>query len=103
MDWKQFFASVIGSIAWPAVVAVFLYLLRSQLSGLAERLIQFVLFGSDQDIVRDAKYAKVVAQGFRHDGKSMLTPGNSRLIAERDAALIASTGLDKAATEPTSP
>ena len=76
---------------------------RTMIHRNRDAYIQFVLFGSDQDIVRDAKYAKVVAQGFRHDGKSMLTPSNSRLIAERDAALIASTGLDKAATEPTSP
>jgi hypothetical protein len=56
--------------------------------------IQFVLFGADQDVVRDAKYAKVVAQGFRQGGKSMLTPSNWGLIneqtaAERDAALAA--------------
>jgi hypothetical protein len=57
--------------------------------------IQFVLFGADEAIVRDAKYAKVVVQGFRDGGKSMLTPSNSRLIneqaaTERDSALAAS-------------
>ena len=61
----------------------------------SDAYIQFVLFGADEDIVRDAKYTKVVAQGFRHGGKLMLTPNNSRLIneqavAERDAALAAS-------------
>ena len=47
--------------------------------------IQFVLFGADNDVVRDAKYANVVNQGFRNGGKSMLTPSNLRLI-EREKA-----------------
>jgi hypothetical protein len=38
MDWKQFFASVIGSLAWPAVVGFLLFLLRDELPRLIRRI-----------------------------------------------------------------
>jgi hypothetical protein len=47
--------------------------------------VQFVLFGVDEDVVRDAKYAEVINQGFRQGGKSMLTPRNLR-AAEKEMA-----------------
>lgn len=45
MDWKQFISSIIGSLAWPAVVAYLLYLLRAQLGSLAARLTELTLPG----------------------------------------------------------
>ena len=45
--------------------------------------VQFVLFGADEEVVRDAEYAKVINQGFRQGGKLMLTPSNLR-FAEKD-------------------
>src|SRR3954454_5902101 len=45
MDWKQFIASVVGSLAWPSVIIVLLFLLRRQLAGLAERLQELSLPG----------------------------------------------------------
>ena len=38
MDWRQFFAAVIGHLAWPAVAATLLVMCRRQISSLAERL-----------------------------------------------------------------
>lgn len=38
MDWLQFIAAVVGSLAWPTVVGVLLYILRAQITGLAERV-----------------------------------------------------------------
>lgn len=38
MDWKQFFAAVMGHLAWPTVAAVFLLMCRRQIASLAERL-----------------------------------------------------------------
>jgi hypothetical protein len=38
MDWLQFSASIIGSLAWPLVVIVLLLLLRTRIGGLADRL-----------------------------------------------------------------
>jgi uncharacterized protein YutE (UPF0331/DUF86 family) len=45
MDGYQFVAALVGSLAWPAVVGVLLYLLREQLTGLAERLQELSLPG----------------------------------------------------------
>jgi hypothetical protein len=38
MDWKQFFASIIGSLAWPAVVGFLLFLLKDELPRLIRRI-----------------------------------------------------------------
>lgn len=45
MDWKQFIASVIGSLAWPALLAFFLWLIRDRLGGLLARMIELHLPG----------------------------------------------------------
>lgn len=45
MDGYQFVAALVGSLAWPAVVCALLYLLRKQLTRLAERLEELSLPG----------------------------------------------------------
>ena len=45
MDGYQFIAALVGSLAWPAVVGVLLYVLRKHLTGLAERLKELSLPG----------------------------------------------------------
>jgi hypothetical protein len=45
MDWKQFIASVLGTIAWPFVVLIVLYLIRNQIRNLAERIEELTLPG----------------------------------------------------------
>lgn len=45
MDGYQFIAALVASLAWPAVVVVLLYLLRKQLTALAERLRELSLPG----------------------------------------------------------
>lgn len=45
MEWKQFFASIIASLAWPAVLAYLLYLLRAQLGDLVGRISELTLPG----------------------------------------------------------
>jgi uncharacterized protein YutE (UPF0331/DUF86 family) len=38
MDWKQFFAALIGHVAWPAVFIVLLIICRRHIASLADRL-----------------------------------------------------------------
>jgi hypothetical protein len=45
MDWKAFVASIIGSLAWPAVVALLIIILRRQIVDLAERVQEISLPG----------------------------------------------------------
>lgn len=46
MDWRQFAASLIGSLAWPSVAIVLMFLCRKQLVHLAGRIEQFDFFGA---------------------------------------------------------
>jgi hypothetical protein len=57
MDWKQFIASIIGSIAWPVIVVVLLILLRKNLGSLAERLTEISLPGGSK-----AKFERALRQ-----------------------------------------
>jgi hypothetical protein len=45
VDWLQFFASLIGSLAWPAVVIAVLFLLRTHLVAIATRIEELSLPG----------------------------------------------------------
>jgi hypothetical protein len=45
MDWKQFIASIVGSLAWPAVIIVLLILLRHKLGELVSRMEELKLPG----------------------------------------------------------
>ena len=38
MDWKQFIANLVSSVAWPAVVGIFIFLFRGELAKIVRRL-----------------------------------------------------------------
>jgi hypothetical protein len=46
MDWLQFIASVIGHLAWPAVIIALIIVLRERLGTLADRLQEFSFGGA---------------------------------------------------------
>jgi hypothetical protein len=50
MDWKQFIASVVGSLAWPVVVLIFLWVIRRRIGGLLSRVIELHLPGGAKAI-----------------------------------------------------
>jgi hypothetical protein len=61
MDWKQFIASLVSSLAWPALLAFFLWLIRKRIGALLSRLIELHLpggakavFAQELDRGRDA-------------------------------------------------
>jgi hypothetical protein len=61
MDWKQFIASLVSSLAWPALLAFFLWLIRERIGGLLSRLIELhfpggakAVFAQELDRGRDA-------------------------------------------------
>ena len=59
MGWLEFIASIVRSIAWPAVIIILLFLLRKQLGNLAERLTEFSFPGGK------AKFKDELAKGRR--------------------------------------
>jgi len=50
MDWKQFIASIVGSLAWPLVLLIFLWVIRSRIGGLLSRMIELHLPGGAKAI-----------------------------------------------------
>jgi hypothetical protein len=61
MDWLQFIASLVSSLAWPALLAFFLWLVRKRIGGLLSRMIELHLpggakavFAQELDRGRDA-------------------------------------------------
>lgn len=72
MEWLQFISSIIGSLAWPVAVVIFLFLTRKRLGDLLERLIELHLPGGAKAIFKEA-----LAEG--------------RVIIERSAQAIATT------------
>jgi len=57
MDWLQWTASLVGSLAWPSVVIVLLILIRKQLAGLVARIEELTLPGG-----ASAKFGKALAE-----------------------------------------
>lgn len=75
MDWKQFFASVIASVAWPTVVGLLLYLLRRQLGGLAGRLNELSLPGGlKASFSKDLEVGRAIADSIPHEPEAAAAP-----------------------------
>src|SRR5258706_3525631 len=57
MDWLQFFAAIVGHIAWPVVAIAVLIVLRGRLSSWADRLIELTFPGGS------VKFDKLLLKG----------------------------------------
>jgi hypothetical protein len=65
MDWKSFIANVIGSLAWPVVAGVTIYVLRSELAALLRRIRGAKIAGTevefDEALEKAQEGAEIVA------------------------------------------
>ena len=65
MDWKTFFANVIGSLAWPILVGVVIYLLRDEMAALLRRMKGAKIAGNelafDEALEKAQEGAEIVA------------------------------------------
>jgi hypothetical protein len=64
MDWLQFIAAVVGHLAWPAVLLVLLFFLRTQIVSLAFQLEELTLPGGAK-----AKFDKQLDQARQESEK----------------------------------
>jgi hypothetical protein len=64
MDWLQFIAAVVGHLAWPAVLLVLLFFLRTQIASLAFQLEELTLPGGAK-----AKFDKQLDQARQESEK----------------------------------
>lgn len=62
MDWKQFFASVIGSVAWPAAIFGILFIFRVQLKKLLSQIRKVTAGGVDVELSEQVEKAVTVGQ-----------------------------------------
>jgi hypothetical protein len=82
MDWKQFFASVIGAVAWPTAFLVLLFMLRKQIPSLAERLEELSLpGGAKAKFEKQLETARIEAEKLP-DAPS--EPEHERIVPEGD-------------------
>lgn len=82
MDWKQFFASVISSVAWPAIVGLLLYLLRDKLTGLVDRVIEVNLPGGVKaSFKQNLEVGGEIADGIPHAADASTPPEMIKEIA----------------------
>ncbi|MGJ4944265.1 hypothetical protein ACQR1W_27110 [Bradyrhizobium sp. HKCCYLS1011] len=57
MDWLQFIAAVIGHLAWPVVFLIVIFVIRSHLGSLAERILELSFGGAT------LKFDKLLSKG----------------------------------------
>ncbi|WP_157182370.1 hypothetical protein [Methylobacterium sp. WSM2598] len=91
VDWLQFLASVVRSLAWPAVVAYLVFLVRHQLGSLARRLTELslpggtkALFRSDLEDAKSAVISLAAEPQETNDRRSLLEPSKRRDLSNKD-------------------
>ena len=60
MDWKQFFAEIVSSLAWPTVAVVFLIVFRSEVSRIIQRLAHLKYKGLELDFDKVRQQAEEI-------------------------------------------
>ena len=101
MDWKQFFASVVGSVAWPASVIITVLLLKAPLAKLLPKIRSFKY--GDLHIDLEQQLAEVKAEVKASEPEPLLSeqpapPPNAlqlAAISPRSAVLMAWLEVEK--------
>jgi len=95
VDWKQFFASMIGSLAWPVVVVALLILLRKHLASMAERLEELTLpggakakFDRQLDVARTESERIIVPDVAETEGPSLTLSDEAQLANKFPEAAV---------------
>lgn len=87
MDWKQFFAAVISSLAWPVAAGFAVYLLKSPLMNLVPKIRTFKYGDFQLDLSAELKAveADVVARATEADSAVDLPPPPPAITLEQAA------------------
>jgi argonaute-like protein implicated in RNA metabolism and viral defense len=83
VDWKQFIASIIGSIAWPVVIFGILFIFRVQVKKLISEIRKITAGGVDLELSKEVEKAVSVGQEVEAE-QSSVTAGTLSL----DPALL---------------
>jgi len=79
MDWKQFIASLASSLAWPAVAAVFLFLFRSELARVVQRLAHLKYKDLEMDFENVKREAQELHEEVAREAPALKSPAYASL------------------------
>lgn len=74
MDWKQFIANLASSLAWPAVAAMFLFMFRSELSKVVQRLAHLKYKDLEVDFEKVKQQAEELHQEVSREKPALKSP-----------------------------
>lgn len=105
MDWKQFFAEIVSSVAWPCAAAVFLIVFRAELRKIIQRLAHVKYKDLELDFDKVRQQAEELHRDVSEEGPAVRSPIFSSLEdqildaverAPSAAILLAWSGLETA-------
>ena len=105
MDWKQFFAEIVSSVAWPCGAAVFLIVFRAELRKIIQRLAHVKYKDLELDFDKVRQQAEELHRDVSEEGPAVRSPIFSSLEdqildaverAPSAAILLAWSGLETA-------
>ncbi|HOW50462.1 MAG TPA: hypothetical protein PLV42_00295 [bacterium] len=79
MDWKQFIANLVASLAWPTVAIIFLCVFRKELSKIVQRLTHFKYKDLEMDFDKVIKQAKGLPDESKQEDSMIKSPVFSSL------------------------
>lgn len=105
MDWKQFFAEILSSVAWPCVAAAFLIVFRTELRKIIQRLAHLKYKDLELEFDKVRQQAAELHRDVSEEGPAVRSPIFSSLAdqvldaverAPSAAILLAWSGLETA-------
>lgn len=105
MDWKQFVANVVSSLAWPTIGAIFLIVFRSELAKIVQRLAHLKYKDLELDFDKVKQRAEELSQEVAREEPALKSPVFTSLEdqildaverAPSAAILLAWSGLETA-------
>lgn len=74
MDWKQFIADLVSSVAWPVVAIIFLYMFRAELAKIVQRLAHLKYKDLELDFEKVKQQAEELHLEFEQDAPVIESP-----------------------------
>jgi len=74
MDWKQFIADLVSSLAWPTVGAIFLIMFRSELAKIVQRLAHLKYKDLEMDFDKVKQQAQELHQEVAREEPALKSP-----------------------------
>ena len=74
MDWKQFIASIISNLSWPSVAIIILFMFKTELAKIVERLTHLKYKDIELDFEKVKQQAEVLHEEFFQEEATVESP-----------------------------